>query len=120
MFNVFIGFMAAWVIFGVLALLSDKFDWYFDDWYLWLSALPILLPVVIIAIICQFLYRPWRNVIKPVEQKHFEEVMAISKGKQYKITNHFYLCIDGGAKSIFNKIFFVRIKKETDNNEPEK
>lgn len=106
--NIFIGFMAAWVMLGALELFAEKYDW---DWYLWVFAFPVLLPAVIIAPICKILYAPWFNVIRPVDRKHFDAVMEASlRGRQFKITTRFYLVIDWAAELIYHKIFFVRIR----------
>ena len=46
-----IGFLTCWVVLGIYELLSEKYEWYYDDWHWWITSLPVLAVVVPIGVL---------------------------------------------------------------------
>ena len=68
-------------------------------------------PVLVVMVIWWALWCPWKNVVHAVDADRFKMVQKISSGKQFRILPRFYFCTDPAAKNVFNKLFFVRIKR---------
>jgi hypothetical protein len=56
-----------------------------------------------------------KNTIHPVEPATFERIVKMEKSssKSWKIAGRLYLCFDRSARHIWNKVFFVLLKKNT-------
>lgn len=106
-----IGFFTCWIVLGVFEVLAEKFDWYYKDWYSWIMGLPILIVVVPVGVLCMIIFKPWQNVIKPVEKDRWDEIMSDFEGKvKYVHIGRFYICFEPKARFI-NKLFFIMVKK---------
>ena len=106
-----IGFLTCWVLLGIFEVVSEYFDWFYKNWYSWIMGLPILIVVVPVGVLCMIVFKPWKNVIKPVEKDRWDEIMSDFKDKvRYIHIGRFYICFEPKAKFI-NKLFFIRVKK---------
>lgn len=109
------GFLLCWSLLACFLLLADAKDWItiFEDWAGWIACFPLLIvgyPFHFIFAI--LIYFPWRNVWRPVSKERFEEVFQGDKVAYWKLGKRFCVCFDPEAKKFWNKVFFVRIKKE--------
>jgi hypothetical protein len=104
-----LGFICCWIVFAVLQLFAEKYDWNCHDWYIWLTTAPISIPVVIMWFLLMLIYNPWRNVIHSVSQYTFNAEVSRGNLKVLHIW-HFKICYDTDAK-LLNRLFFVKIKK---------
>lgn len=106
-----IGFLVCWVLLGIFGVLSEKFDWYYKDWHWWITCFPVLIVVVPIGVLAMIVFKPWQNVIKPVEKDRWDKIVADFKDKvKYLHIGRFYICFESKARFI-NKLFFIRVKK---------
>ena len=105
-----LGFMCCCVIFAVLQLLAEKYCWFDQNWYRWLTTATVSVPIAIILFLCMLAYRPWRNVINSVPRAIFNAEMQRENLKVLHI-GRFKICYDTKAKLI-NRLFFVRIEKK--------
>lgn len=106
-----IGFLACWIILSVFEVLSEKFDWYYKDWHWYITCFPVLIVFVPIDILCVIIFKPWQNVVKPVEKTRWDEIITDFEDKvKYIHIGRFYICFEPKARFI-NKLFFVRVKK---------
>ena len=111
MSNFIIGFLVCWVILGTFGVLSEKFDWYYKDWNWYITCFPVLIVLVPIGVLCVIIFKPWQNVVKPVEKDRWDEIITGFEDKvKYIHIGRFYICFESKARFI-NKLFFVRIKK---------
>lgn len=106
-----IGFLTCWVLLGIFEVVSEYFDWFYENWYSWIMGLPILIVVVPVVVLCMIVFKPWQNVIKPVEKDKWDKIVADFKYKvKYVHIGRFYICFEPKARFI-DKLLFIRVKK---------
>ena len=106
-----IGFLTCWNLLGAFEVLSEKFDWYYKSWHWWIVCFPVLIVIVPIGVLGMIIFKPWQNVIKPVEKDRWDKIMVDFKGKvKYIHIGRFYICFESKARFI-NRLFFIRVKK---------
>ena len=93
------------------SLTYELFDWinFWTEFVACISLVILFIPIVFYHI---FL----KNTIHPVEPATFERIIANNDGlsKNWKITNRLYVCFEPKAKKLWNKIFFILLKKTVD------
>ena len=111
MIEVILGFIICWILLGLFEITAEQYDWRHTQWYYWIMAFPILIVIVPLGVLCMIIYKPWQNVIIPVEKDKWDEIMNTYKNKyKYIHIGRFYICFEPKAKLI-NKLFFIRVKK---------
>ena len=109
--NFIIGFIVCWVILGVFEMASEHFDWYYNIWYSWVIAFPVLIVVIPVGVLCWIILKPWQNVVNPVEKDRWNRIVSDFKDKvKYIHIGRFYICFEPKARFI-NKLSFIRVKK---------
>lgn len=109
-----LGFLCCWVLGGILVLLADRLDILFQH-LANTATLPLIIllaPFLLMYSICMVVYAPFRYVVHPVTQERFDTANDRMKGKLRKISGSLYYCVDKNAKRFWNRLFFVRIRKE--------
>lgn len=115
--------MISWYWIIVAILLTNAvtcFTYEFWDWKnIWAEIISFL--ALIVLYVPVGLYHIFgKNTIHPVEENTFKEVRRewYSKddgSKCFHVFGNLYFWIDPTAKHLYNKIFFVRVKKPIDN-----
>lgn len=107
MFNFFLGILAGYII---LSFLHEK--WWGQKWMNFIQ-LPYLLIYAILEIILEiilfpfiFLWKLFRNVIKPVKSEAVQNLNLWKRAKH--VVGPIYFIYDNKAKRIVNKCFFFR------------
>lgn len=49
MLNFLIGFLVCWLLVSIFAVIGEAKDWYMKDFFWWVLAFPIVLPVYLIT-----------------------------------------------------------------------
>lgn len=112
MLHFLLGVLVCWTVFAILTLVGDHFNWFFEDWYLFIFTFPVLLVVMPLYFGYAFLLHPWRNVWRPVEAERFNEIVrGDPKLKTWRLVPRLFVCWQPDA-TIINRLFFVRIRRE--------
>lgn len=110
-----VGCLCCWTVMGAFLLLADDKNWIaiFEDWCAVILCFPALAIIVPLYLAYAFLIRPWRNVWNPVERERFDTMMGLGGVKIVRLMPRLYFCFERKAAPA-NKIFFVRIRRGTD------
>ena len=107
--------IVAIVVTNFLTTATEGFIPWDDIWCGLLAAIFTFFAYIPYALYCIFLW----NVIHPVAQIRFdkmcEEWVKNNTSKVHHLFSNFYFWIDPDANKLYNKIFFVRVKKSVDN-----
>ena len=108
-----LGVLVCWSLIASASLAACSGSGRDDDRFWMFLCFPILVVVAPPMFLWYFLCHPWRNVIKPVDREDFESLDWKAKGcKAIRIADRFYFCTDWSASRWYNRLFFVKIRKE--------
>lgn len=109
MIDFLLGALTMWLLLSIFSLVAERLNFNYKDWYFYVCTAPILIPVLFFGVLGMCICRPWRNVVKPVEQSKFDEVVALGGFKHWRIGKNFYICFEAKARLV-NKLYFVKTK----------
>ena len=90
MIDFWIGFLFCWFAFAIIFFILDIFD--MDTSILsYIIMLPILIIIVPIYFVIQIIKRQWHNVIHPISQIRWNEIIQIYNYIKYIHINNFYI-----------------------------
>lgn len=104
----FYGFMTCWVLFAAMNLMADDKGWLKDRWYVWFTTLPLRIPILLVGVMCAYIYSLFRFTFKPLTREIYAGLADISD--VYSIGNNFKFCILKDSKRSTAKYYFVRIE----------
>lgn len=110
MVNFFLGILAGYIILSFLheELWGQRWMNFIQLPYLLIMGiLEIILEIILFPFI--FLWKLFRNVIRPVELERIQNLKLMDDSTH--LLGSIYFCHDKTAKRIANKIFFYRAKK---------
>lgn len=107
------GFLFCWFTFAIIFFVLDVFD--IDTSVLsYIIMLPILIIIVPIYFLIQIIKIQWHNVIHPISQNRWNEIIQTYTDIKYIHIKNFYVLYNTKAINIIHKLLFGRIQNEGD------
>ena len=105
------GFLFCWFSFAIIFFVLDVFD--MDTSILsYIIMLPTLIIIVPIYFVIQIIKIQWHNVIHPISQIRWNEIIQTYNYIKYIHIKNFYILYDKKAINIIHRLLFCRIKKK--------
>lgn len=107
------GFLFCWFTFAIIFFVLDVFDVNTSTLQC-IIMIPILIIATPIYFVIQIIKIQWHNVIHPISQNRWNEIIQTYTDIKYIHIKNFYVLYDTKAINIIHKLLFCRIKNEGD------